>query len=365
VDSSRRRFLQQSSLKAGMLGALTDHYTATGQLAPGVELPNNAKALVSRFQLKYPIVQAPTAGAAGPELAIEITNAGAMGAISLSTASPERARELVTKVRGATKGPFLVGYLLSFEPRSLAVALDAGAPVLQFSWGLPSKEMVSLARSSKARFGVQVGNAAGARAALDAGADYLVCQGTEAGGHVQSSRPLYDILPEVLRESNQIHVLAAGGIVNGQKIWRALAAGAAGAVLGTRFVATKESPAHTEYKKAVIQAHAKDTVLSVCFQGGWPNATHRAIRNATFFRWEAAGCPAAGKRPGEGDILAHSSDGTQEIRYSSHVPLRSLEGRIAELVMYAGEGVDDIKDLPGARELVARLWAECAASARR
>ncbi|MFL6451117.1 MAG: NAD(P)H-dependent flavin oxidoreductase [Bryobacteraceae bacterium] len=175
---------------------------------------------------------------------------------------------------------------------------------------------------------------------LDVGADYLVCQGIEAGGHVQSSRPLHDILPEVLRESNDVPVLAAGGIGNGQKIWQALSAGAAGAVLGTRFLATKESRAHPEYKRAAIQAHAKDTVLSVCFQDGWPNATHRTIRNGTFLRWEAAGCPAAGKRPGEGDVLAHWPDGRQEIRYSSRSPVQDLQGRVSDLVLSAGQGVD-------------------------
>jgi nitronate monooxygenase len=365
MDSARRDFLQQSTLIAAIVGAVSDGHAAPEQVAPDMQLPKNAQALVSLFGLKYPIVQAPTAGAAGPELAIEISNAGAMGAMGLTSAPPQKARDLVTQVRTGTKGPFLVNYLLSFEAPSLPAALDAGAPVVQFSWGLPSKEMVSLVRSSNARFGVQVGNPDGARAALDAGADYLVCQGTEAGGHVQSSRPLYDLLPEVLHESNQVPVLAAGGIGNGQKIWQALATGAAGAVLGTRFVATRESRAHPEYKKAVIQAQARDTVLSVCFQGGWPNATHRTLRNGTFSRWEAAGCPAAGNRPGEGDVLARWPDGRTEIRYSSQVPLQNLEGKISDLVMYAGQGVGDIRDLPRASELVARLWTECMAASRR
>jgi nitronate monooxygenase len=262
-------------------------------------------------------------------------------------------------VRELTKRPFLVNYILAFDPVSLAAALNAGAPVIQFSWGLPTIEMMSAARAAGAKVGVQIGNVAGARAALDLGADYLVCQGTEAGGHVQSSAPLYDLLPALLDEAKETPVLAAGGIGNGQKIRKALMAGASGAMLGTRFVATQESRAHADYKSAILQAHAKDTALSVCFQDGWPGATHRALRNETFVRWEAAGCPAIGKRPGEGDVLATHADGTKVLRYNSYTPGSDLKGTVSELVLYAGQSVDDVKDLPGAGELVRRLWAEC------
>src|SRR5262245_24420801 len=90
-------------------------------------------------------------------------------------------------------------------------------------------------------------------------------------------------------------------IANGTHIRRALLAGSSGVLIGTRFVATKEANAHDEYKGAIARAKARDTVLTVCFQDGWPNATHRVLRNRTFQMWEEAGCPPAGKRPGEGD----------------------------------------------------------------
>lgn len=152
------------------------------------------------------------------------------------------------------KQPFVVNYVLAYEPESLPRALEAGAPVVAFSWGLCSKSVVTAIRASGAKFGVQVATAEGARGALDLGADYLVCQGNEAGGHVQSSTPLYELLPSVLNEAKQTPVLAAGGIGNGQKIRRALLAGASGALLGTRFAATQESFAHTEYKNAIVRA---------------------------------------------------------------------------------------------------------------
>jgi nitronate monooxygenase len=224
--------------------------------------------------------------------------------------------------------------------------------------------MMSAARAAGASVGVHIGSVTGARAALDLGTDYLVCQGTEAGGHVQSSALLYDLLPEVLDEAKDTPVLVAGGIGNGQKIKKGLLAGASGAVLGTRFVATQESGAHPDYKRAILKAHEKDTALSVCFQDGWPGAMHRALRNDTFVRWEAAGCPPVGKRPGEGDVLAAHPDGTKVLRYNSYTPGGDLKGTVSELVMYAGQGVDDVKDLPGAGELVRRLWAECLETTR-
>src|SRR5262245_8639477 len=97
-----------------------------------------------------------------------------------------------------------INYVLTLsagkEPESLRAALDAGAPIVQFSWGLPAKATVSAIRQAGAKLGIQVTSAESARAALDVDADYLVCQGTEAGGHVQASRGLYEALPIVLRE---------------------------------------------------------------------------------------------------------------------------------------------------------------------
>jgi nitronate monooxygenase len=234
--------------------------------------------------------------------------------------------------------------------------------VVQFSWGLPTKELVAAVRQTGAKFGVQVGTAEGARAALDLGADYVVSQGNEAGGHVQSSTPLYELLPRVLEEANGAPVVVAGGIGHGAKIRAALVAGASGALLGTRFVACRECAAHQVYKDALIRAQAKDTALSVCFQNEWAGATHRTLRNGTLVRWESAGCPPPGKRPGEGDIIATRPDGRRVVRYSADGPQSGYQGTLTDLAMYAGQGVGDVKDVPGARELVDRLWMECLAA---
>jgi nitronate monooxygenase len=281
-----------------------------------------------------------------------------------SLGNPQEARVAVSKVRSATKGPFFVNFILAVapmsgnEPASLRAALDAGAPIVQFSWGMPSKEAVAAIRAAGAKMGMQVTSAESARAALDLGADYLVCQGTEAGGHVQGTRGLYEALPIVLQEAQEKLVIASGGIGNGQSVREALLAGASAAMLGTRFVATVESNAPPAYKQAIIAARAEDTALTNCFQDGWP-AMHRALRNRTFLMWDAAGCPAPGKRPGEGEEIVSRPDGSKVRRYWYQSPVRDEQGAITECPLYAGRSVQVVKDLPTAGELVRRLWREC------
>jgi nitronate monooxygenase len=363
MTRARREFLRATAAGA-LFGIAGGPRSDSWQLQSPIFLPTQrAKALMALFGLEYPIFEAPHGRQTCPELAIAVSNAGAMGALA-GLGNPEEARVAVSKVRLATKGPFFVNFLLAVapmsgsEPASLRAALDAGAPIVQFSWGMPSKESVAAIRAAGAKMGMQVTSAGSARAALDLGADYLVCQGTEAGGHVQATRDLYETLPIVLQEARDKPVVASGGIGNGQGIREALTAGASAAMLGTRFVATVESTAPPAYKKAIIAAYAKDTALTICFQDGYP-ATHRALRNHTFVMWEAAGCPPPGKRPGEGDILISRSDGSKVRRYWYQSPVQGEEGNITEGALYAGRSVEFVKDLPAAGELVKRLWREC------
>jgi nitronate monooxygenase len=320
-----------------------------------------AAAFMTAFGLKYPIFCAGMGGSASYELAIAVSNAGGFGAIGTGTSmAADAVRDRVTRVRAGTRNVFAINYLLAFDPITLPVALDAGAPVVQFAWGIPRAEAVSAIRTAKAKMGLQISNVDGARRALDLGSDFLICQGTEAGGHVQALSALYDVLPAVIAEAKNIPVLAAGGIANGAHIRRALVAGASGAVLGTRFVATREALGHDDYKSALARAKAVDTVLTICFQDGWSNATHRVLRNKTIEMWEAAGCPPPGKRPGEGDVVATNVvTGAPKRRYGIGSPAADDRGALDELPMWAGVGVGAIRDIPSAADLVPRLWREC------
>jgi nitronate monooxygenase len=310
------------------------------------------------FGLRYPICQAPTGSIAGPELAAAVSGAGALGAMALTWASPEVAAEQVRRVQEATPAPFQVNYALYKPPLSLQSALDAGAPVVTFSWGDPTPYLAQV-RAAGAKVGLQVANTAGARRAVDLGADFLVCQGIEAGGHVQSTTPLEDLLPRVLEAADGLPVVASGGIGDGAGIARVLALGADGAMLGTRFVATRESGAHPAYKERLTQVAAGETALTVCFDGDWPYAAHRVLRNGTLEGWEASGCSPAGQRPGEGETVGETAGGEPILRYDETAPRQGMSGDVLDMALYAGTSSAVIQDIPTAADLVARLWEEC------
>lgn len=317
----------------------------------------------SLFSLRYPIFQAPTGSIAGPELALAVSQAGGMGAMALTWTPPETAAAQVRQVRAATDRPFLVNFALAFPPVSLPAALEAGVPFVSFSWGDPAPYLAQV-RAAGATVGVQVVNAEGAKRAVALGVDFLICQGIEAGGHVQSSQILRRVLEAVLEVSEQTPVVAAGGIVDGDGIAEALSWGASGVMLGTRFVATQESRAHPEYKR-LLAASQGDTALTVCFEGGWPQAPHRVLRNSTLEAWEAQGSPPVGARPGEGEVVGHTASGEPILRYEDTAPRQGFTGPVEEMCLYAGMGVGRMEDIPPAGDLVRRLWAECEASRSR
>ncbi len=310
------------------------------------------------FGLRVPIFQAPTGSIAGPELAAAVSQAGALGAMALTWASPEVAAEQVAWVRAQTEAPFHVNYALYKPPDSLNSALDAGVPAVTFSWGEPSP-FAERVQAAGARLGIQVTNAQGARRARDLGADFLVCQGIEAGGHVQSTTALDELLPRVIDAAGGLPVVASGGIGDGAGIAHVLALGAEAAMLGTRFVATRESRAHPLYKERLARSGPGDTALTVCFDGDWPYAAHRVLRNDTLEAWEASGCARQGQRPGEGDLVGHAASGEPIRRYGDTAPRAGTTGDVLEMALYAGTSAEVIRDIPDAGELVTRLWEEC------
>lgn len=356
-NTSRRSFIKNGvavGLGLTLNGINVPAATKQETIVESSDLSERAKKLMALFGLKYPIFQAAPGGEA---LALSVAKAGAMGALSLTSAAPDEAFQTVTCMKAATMGNFYGNFILHFEPKSLDKALEAGIPAVQFSWGIPTKTIISKIRAAKVKLGIQVASKDNAKAALDLQPDFLICQGVEAGGHVQANEPLLQSLREILPEAKDVPVLAAGGLATGHHIRKVLNAGASGAVMGSRLIATKESDIHTEYKNALVEAKENSTVFTTCFDEGW-FALHRVLKNKTFLRWQAAGCPLAGKRPGENDVVATRADGSAIKRYSTMPPLQSLQGNLSELAMYAGEGVKNIHDIPSAGDLLLRLWKE-------
>jgi nitronate monooxygenase len=207
-----------------------------------------------------------------------------------------------------------------------------------------------------------VGSAEEARRAEAAGVDVVVAQGWEAGGHVWGNVATTVLVPAV-RDAVAIPVVAAGGIADGRGLAAALALGADGAWVGTRFLLAEEAPLHPTFRELLLGAGEDGTVLTDdLFHIGWEDAPHRVLRNSTTALWEAAGRPPIGRRPGEGDEVGARADGTPIVRYASSVPLDSMTGEVEAFSLYAGQSVGLVSDLKPAAAIVHDLVAEAEAT---
>jgi nitronate monooxygenase len=356
-NASRRNFIKTGSVAAiGLSAALVSSCEESEPAAKkelGV-LNESSKKLLALFNLKYPIFQA---APGGEDLAIAIANAGGMGALSLGWYSPKESHEMVLKVKNATKGNFYANYVLHLGTDSLDKALEAGCQTIQFSWGIPKAEMVKRIRAAGARLGIQVSSKLNAKAAMEHSPDFIICQGLEAGGHNQGTSYIADVLGEVVEAASGVPVLVAGGISTGHDMRTVMQQGAAGVVMGTRFIATNESDAHDLYKRRLVEAGENSTVYTNCFNLEW-NAMHRVLRNDTFNKWEAQGCPLPGNKPRENDIVVTHPVWGSIKRYSSGSPFPDMTGDIEDMAMYAGEGVSRVNEILPASELIGRIWQE-------
>ncbi len=213
------------------------------------------------------------------ELAAAVSDAGGLGTIGGARAPI--AAELAA-ARALTGRPIAINLLLPFVRRGDAEAA-AGADAIFTFWGQPR-------RLADCTWVHQCGSVGEAKAAAAAGADAVIAQGVEAGGHVRGTRPTLELLERV-RLAVDIPVLAAGGIVDREGVRAVLDSGAIAAVIGTRFLVSDESHAHPDYKARCVDAET--TVLTELFGLGWPSARHRVIPNAATRRWlrEGEPCP--------------------------------------------------------------------------
>jgi nitronate monooxygenase len=306
------------------------------------------------------VVQAPIGRAATPSLVAAVCQAGGLGTLAASWTVLDELRGELATIRAMTQKPFAVNLVLAFEQEDrLALLLEDGVPVITFSWGV-QPDLVDRASEAGSIVGVQVGNLEAGLRAAEAGAAFLIGQGVEAGGHVESSRPLVELVRD-LRDEVDVPVAAAGGIVGEQAVAAAFAAGASAIVCGTAFLAAREADVHPVYRERIFHATGADTTLTKVFDIGWPEAPHRVLRNETVAEWERAGTPMTGNRPGEGEAVAFR-DGVPIPRYRDAQPTTGTEGDVGELALYAGAGVEHVVRLESAAMITRRL-AGFAASA--
>ncbi len=310
--------------------------------------------------IDLPIVQAPIGSATSPALASAVSNAGGLGTLALSWTDATGVREKVRATRTLTGRPFAVNLVLEWDQHErLAICAAEKVSVISTFWGDP-QPYVEPIHAAGALHLHTVGTLNEAVQAAAAGVDAIVAQGWEAGGHVRGEVSTLALVPAVVDAVAPVPVAAAGGIADGRGIAAALALGAQAAWIGTRFLLAAEADIHDEYRECLRAASAVDTVYSQAFDGGWPDAPHRALRNSTLAVWEAAGRPQSPQRPGEGEVLGRSAGGATLYRYGDDLPTRGSTGDVEALAHYAGQGVGMIQDVMPAAAIVADLAAHAA-----
>jgi len=320
-------------------------------------------ALTERLGITRPIIQAPMGGASPPALAAAVSNAGGLGMLALSWHPPQAVRAAIRATRALTDKPFGVNLVLAFpQDERLAVCLEEKVPVISFFWGDPGPH-AGACHTAGAVVLSTVATAAEARAAVAAGADMVVAQGWEAGGHVLGEVATLPLTRAVVEAVSPAPVIAAGGISDGRGLAAVLALGAAGAWIGTRFLATPEAGVHPRYRERLLAADEAATVHTRLFDIGWRDAPHRVLRNSTVEAWEAAGRPAPGARPGEGEPVAQTSRGPIP-RYASTTPGEDAEGDIEALSLWCGQGVGAVHEVRPAAEVVREIAGEAEAVIR-
>lgn len=242
--------------------------------------------------IDHPIVLGGMGTATTAPLVAAVSNAGGFGTLGTSAFDAATLYTEIASIRERTEKPYGINHLLfQIKEDMFAVTLRAQPAVVAFAWARKDQNLRDYFRRAHDR-GARVMHMAGevpeALRAAEAGADVLVAQGTEAGGHVgwMASLPL---LPMMVKAVAPLPVLCAGGIADGRGLAAALALGAEGVLLGTRFMATPEAPIHANFKRAIVESDGHDTVLTeipdLASQRVWPGAMSRAKRNKFIERW--------------------------------------------------------------------------------
>jgi nitronate monooxygenase len=304
-------------------------------------------AFTEFFSLQHPIALAPMGGSAGGALAAAVSNGGGLGLLGGGSGDLDwLARELPIVADGTEK-PWGVGFQSwAIDVGTLERALKQNPRAVMLSFGDP-RAFIGPIRQAGAVLIIQVTDLEEARQAVDLGADVIVAQGTESGGHgARRGRSTLPFVPVVVDLAAPTPVLAAGGIADGRGLAAALALGAAGALIGTRFQATAEALVDPAVSKAIIEGRGEDTersaVLDIARGSRWPSK----------YPGRTLGHPFLDQWRGREDELAADNDAKRA--YQDGV----ARGDLPPVPVWASEAIDLINDLPSAADLVGALAAQ-------
>ena len=306
-------------------------------------------ALTEMFALEHPLVLGPMGDVSGGHLAAAVSNAGGLGLVGGGYGDPAWLRRELSRAKEETTKPWgagLITWSVSADVVELVLGYRPHAVMLSFGDPRPHAALI---KAAGCRLLCQVQDLAGARLAREAGADIIVAQGTEAGGH-GGGRSALPLVPAVADAVAPIPVVAAGGIADGRGLAAALMLGAHGALIGTRFYASEEALGRDRAKQRIAAAHGDDTARTTVFDIvrvlGWPAPyTGRALRNRFLDRWQ-----------GRERELTSALD-IERAAYQT----AAGNGDHDTAVIWAGEAVDLIPSVERADQLVRRISAEAEA----
>jgi nitronate monooxygenase len=304
-------------------------------------------AFTEMFAIQHPIALAPMGEGAGGALAAAVSNAGGLGLLGGGNGDRDWLARELPLVADVASGPWGVGFQSwAIDEGTVERALEYRPQAMMLSFGDPSP-FTELVHRSGALLIIQVTDLDEASQAVDLGADVIVAQGTEAGGHgARRGWSTLPFVPAVVDLASPVPVLAAGGIADGRGVAAGLALGAAGALVGTRFLASAESLASPAAKKAILEAGGEDTersnVLDIARGSRWPRQyTARTLGHPFLDAWR-----------GRDDELAASAQAKQA--YQDGV----ARGDLPQQPVWASQAIDLITDLPPAADLVETLAAQ-------
>jgi NAD(P)H-dependent flavin oxidoreductase YrpB (nitropropane dioxygenase family) len=300
--------------------------------------------------IQYPIALGGLGGGhTHPEMVAAVSEAGGFGAQGCFQLTAVQIHDAATAIRERTKKPFALNFLMfSFEEDCYAAALKEKPAAIALAWPRPEqnlKRYIDRAHDVGCKVTLMAGGVPEAERGVAAGADVIIAQGTEAGGHVGWMATMA-LTPMVVDAVAPIPVLAAGGIADGRGLAAALALGADGVLLGTRFLASHESPLHEKFKEAIVQSDGHDTVLTeipdIAAGVVWPGAMSRAKRNRFIERW-------AGR---EWALRQH------QVEVLAHIRAARKAGETNEAPLSYGQDAGLIRDILPAGEIVRRIATE-------
>lgn len=322
--------------------------------------------VLDRLRLDVPVAVAGMPGIAGGRLAAAVARAGGLGTIGMMP--PTELKAAIDRVRDeAPDRSVSVNLLMKFARRHhVRACVEAGVDVVVLAFG-GNASLVRELREAGVLVLVMVGDESQARRAVEWGADGLIAQGSEAGGHLLGTDTAHHFLPRALAIAQSRPVFLAGGVATGDDTAAALAAGAAGVVAGTRFLLTEESGAHHEYRNRVIAARA--TLKTTLFGLGWP-AQHRVVPNTATDHWcnadgtarrlpalaNSLSAPTSRWAPANSERLVLRMQRAALPFFSPATLLEGMPEQWADrAALYAGESALRINSVVSAKQAVAEL----------